>query len=74
VTIVTDTNGFRETKYRRDPRAPEYSVVMPRLDLDALVAQKAVDAGACLWQRTTVTGPVVINGRVCGVKVRSGGR
>lgn len=69
--IVTDAKGQRDARYpARDPRLPQYAVVIPRLDLDALVAQKAVEAGATLWQNTAVTGAVVHNGRVSGVKVR----
>jgi flavin-dependent dehydrogenase/geranylgeranyl pyrophosphate synthase len=68
---VTDVKGYRDMRFsHRDDRSPQYSVVMPRVDLDILVAEHARKAGANLWQRTVVTGPRLENGRVCGVNVR----
>lgn len=37
---------------------PSYGAVRPRLDLDELLAQRAVKAGARLHEDTTVTGPI----------------
>ncbi len=48
---------------------PNYGLVRPRADLDALLAQQAVKAGARLHEQTTVTEPVLDRaGRVVGVK------
>ena len=52
---------------------PPYGLVRPRADLDALVAQQAVKAGARLHEQTTITETIVDRtGRVTGVKGRSG--
>ena len=50
---------------------PPYGLVRPRADLDALLAQQAVKAGARLHEQTTVTEPILdAAGRVVGVKGR----
>src|SRR5664279_281730 len=50
---------------------PNYGLVRPRADLDALLATQAVKAGAVLHQQTTVTEPILdAGGRVVGVKGR----
>ena len=47
---------------------PPYGLVRPRADLDALVAQQAVKAGARLHEQTTITETIVDRtGRVTGV-------
>ena len=54
---------------------PSYGLVRPRADLDALLAQQAVKAGARLHERTTVTEPTVDRaGRVTGIKARGADR
>ncbi|MCW2647374.1 MAG: menaquinone-9 beta-reductase [Pseudonocardiales bacterium] len=51
---------------------PAYGLVRPRADLDALLANQAVKAGARLHEQTTVTEPILDRaGRVVGVKGRS---
>ena len=51
---------------------PPYGLVRPRADLDALVAQQAVKAGARLHEQTTITETIIDRtGRVTGVKGRS---
>jgi geranylgeranyl reductase family protein len=51
---------------------PPYGLVRPRADLDALVAQQAVKAGARLHEQTTITETITDRtGRVTGVKGRS---
>ena len=46
---------------------PTYGLVRPRADLDALLANQAVKAGARLHEQTTVTEPMLdAAGRVCG--------
>jgi geranylgeranyl reductase family protein len=51
---------------------PSYGLVRPRADLDALLAQQAVKAGAHLYEQTTVTEPLLDrSGRVIGVQART---
>jgi geranylgeranyl reductase family protein len=51
---------------------PDYGLVRPRLDLDAILARQAEKAGARLLERTAVTGPVLDRaGRVTGVEART---
>ncbi len=51
---------------------PPFGLVRPRADLDALLARQAVDAGARLYENTTVTEPELdAAGRVVGVAGRT---
>ena len=51
---------------------PPFGLVRPRADLDAMLAQQAVKAGARLYEQTSVTEPVVdSSGRVVGVTGRT---
>ena len=54
---------------------PDYGLVRPRLDFDDLLACHAVKAGARLYERTTVTGPVLDDAtrRVVGVTAKGEG-
>ncbi|MGN6688493.1 MAG: geranylgeranyl reductase family protein [Actinomycetales bacterium] len=51
---------------------PDYGLVRPRLDFDEILASQAVKAGARLYERMSVTGPVVdeTTGRVTAVTAR----
>ena len=52
---------------------PSYGLVRPRSDLDALLANRAVAAGAVLHEQTAVTEPVLDRaGRVTGVLAKAG--
>jgi geranylgeranyl reductase family protein len=52
---------------------PNYGLVRPRADLDHLLVQQAVKAGARLHEQTSVTGPVTDHaGRVVGVTAKAG--
>src|ERR1700744_3930178 len=52
---------------------PAYGLVRPRADLDALLANQAVKAGAVLHEQTTVGEPILDRaGRVCGVSAKVG--
>ena len=54
---------------------PDYGLVRPRADLDALLANQAVKAGARLHEQTLVTEPILDSaGRVIGVKGRAAPR
>jgi menaquinone-9 beta-reductase len=51
---------------------PPFGLVRQRADLDAMLANQAVKAGARLYQQTAVTGPIVdAAGRVTGVKTKN---
>src|SRR5579885_2068926 len=51
---------------------PNYGLVRPRADLDNLLAQQAVKAGARLYEGISVTEPVLdATGRVIGVRGRT---
>ncbi|MEP7177821.1 MAG: geranylgeranyl reductase family protein [Pseudonocardiales bacterium] len=51
---------------------PPFGLVRPRADLDALLANQAVRAGARLHEQTTVTEPILDRaGRVIGVRGRT---
>jgi len=53
---------------------PGYGLVRPRTDLDQLLARRAQQAGARLFEGVTVTGPVLDDrtGRIAGVTAKSG--
>src|SRR5581483_1671136 len=51
---------------------PPFGLVRPRADLDAMLANQAVKAGARLYEQTSVTEPIVdAAGRVVGVSGRT---
>ena len=52
------------------PDFPPYGYVVRRRDLDLLVAENAVKAGATLWQGTDAVAPLVERGFVSGATVR----
>jgi geranylgeranyl reductase family protein len=49
---------------------PDFGVVRTRHDLDHLLVQRAVKAGARLWERAEALGPLVDDGWVVGARVR----
>ncbi|GAA2720564.1 geranylgeranyl reductase family protein [Actinocorallia aurantiaca] len=53
---------------------PDFGLVRPRMDLDQLLAEHAVRAGAVLMQGTTVTEPIIDErtDRVTGVRTKDG--
>jgi menaquinone-9 beta-reductase len=54
---------------------PPFGLVRPRADLDAMLATQAVKAGARLYERTSVTDPIIDDsGRVVGVSGRTADR
>jgi geranylgeranyl reductase family protein len=51
---------------------PPFGLVRPRADLDAILANQAVKAGARLYEQTSVTAPILDGaGRVTGVEART---
>jgi geranylgeranyl reductase family protein len=55
---------------------PGYGLVRPRTDLDQMLARRAQQAGARLFEGVTVTGPVLDDrtGRITGVTAKSSGQ
>ncbi len=49
---------------------PAYGVVRTRHDFDDLLVQRAVKAGAVLWEETEALGPIIDGGWVTGANVR----
>ncbi len=59
-----------EMRWPEHPDLPSYGYVVTRHDLDEMVAERAVKAGATLWQETEAIAPVVDAGLVRGVTVK----
>jgi geranylgeranyl reductase family protein len=60
-----------ELTWPAHPDLPDYGYVITRKDLDALVAERAVKAGATLWEGAEATEPIVEGGLVRGARVRA---
>jgi menaquinone-9 beta-reductase len=58
-----------ELAWPEHPDFPPYGYVVRRRELDDMVAQRAVKAGATLWPATEATEPIVENGLVTGAIV-----
>jgi menaquinone-9 beta-reductase len=58
-----------ELNWPDHPDFPPYGYVVRRSELDDMVAQQAVKAGATLWPATEATEPIVENGLVTGAIV-----
>jgi geranylgeranyl reductase family protein len=52
---------------------PPFGLVMPRDGFDHLLAQRAVKAGASLLEGTEAVEPLLVDGYVCGARVRATG-
>jgi geranylgeranyl reductase family protein len=62
-----------EVDWPRLARWPDYSLVRPRSELDAMLVRHAQDAGARLYTEVTVTDPLLDDaGRVAGVRAQAG--
>jgi geranylgeranyl reductase family protein len=59
-----------EMKWPPHPDYPSYGYVITRHDLDALVAERAVKAGATVWDSSEATQPIVSGGLVRGATVK----
>ncbi len=62
-----------ELRWPPHPHFPDYGYVITRKDLDHLVAERAVKAGATLWEETEATAPIVEDGAVAGVRLKPKG-
>jgi geranylgeranyl reductase family protein len=58
-----------ELRWPEHPDFPPYGYVITRHDLDELVAERAVKAGATLWQSSEAEAPVVEGGLVRGASI-----
>ncbi len=68
--IISPRGSVLRIQYS-DADAPRYARSLPRLQLDAALAEHAVEAGACLRQGFLVQKPLVENGWVRGVRGRT---
>jgi geranylgeranyl reductase family protein len=59
-----------ELEWPTHPDYPSYGYVVTRKDLDHLVAERAVKAGATLWQDAEATAPLLTDGLVRGATVK----
>ncbi|MGH9165665.1 MAG: geranylgeranyl reductase family protein [Acidimicrobiales bacterium] len=59
-----------ELKWPEHPDFPSYGYVVTRKDLDHLVVERAVKAGATLWQETEAVEPVMDAGLLRGAVVK----
>jgi geranylgeranyl reductase family protein len=59
-----------ELEWPDHPVFPSYGYVVRRRDLDEMVAERAVKAGATLWTGAEATAPVVDGGLVAGAQIR----
>jgi geranylgeranyl reductase family protein len=59
-----------ELEWPSHPDYPSYGYVVTRRNLDEMVADQAVKAGATLWMDTEATEPLVENGLVVGAMVK----
>ncbi|HVW31914.1 MAG TPA: geranylgeranyl reductase family protein [Acidimicrobiia bacterium] len=59
-----------ELEWPRHPDYPAYGYVVTRKNLDEMVADQAVKAGATLWPATEALEPLVENGLVTGAVVK----
>ncbi len=66
-----------ELEWPSHPDFPDYGYVITRHDLDEMVADRAVKAGATLWQESEAIAPLVEGGLVRGATIKrkaEGGR
>jgi geranylgeranyl reductase family protein len=70
------SHGFGHTlelAWPEAPGLPRYGYVITRKDLDALVAARAVKAGAELWEHTEAASPISEEGLVKGARLVASG-
>lgn len=66
--------GSRDFEYPVCRDQPDYGLVVPRKKLDHALCQRAVAAGADMWERTRVTDLLWTDGAVTGVRIVRRGR
>ena len=62
-----------ELRWPEHPDYPTYGYVVTRHDLDQLVAERAVKAGATVWEGTEAVAPLLDGGLVRGASIRREG-
>jgi len=62
-----------ELRWPSHPDFPGYGYVIPRTDLDQLVAERAVEAGATLWEQAEAVVPLHDRGLLRGATVERNG-
>jgi menaquinone-9 beta-reductase len=71
--LLVSPKGYElEAMFHKGPGGNN-SYVAPRIYFDALIQQHAIDSGA-EFRQAQVTGPLLENGRVVGVKMKENGR
>src|SRR5690242_15732201 len=60
-----------ELRWPSHPDFPDYGYVVRRRDLDEMVAERAVKAGATLWAATEAVAPLVERGVVRGAQLKA---
>ncbi len=63
-----------ELRWPEHPTFPDHGFVVRRRDLDEMVAEHAVKAGATVFEETEATQPLLNHGHVAGAVVRDGKR
>jgi menaquinone-9 beta-reductase len=69
VRVFMRGHGSREFEYPQAADGHGHGLVVPRLDLDERICRRAVAAGATLWEGAAVTGPLMADGVVTGVRM-----
>jgi geranylgeranyl reductase family protein len=69
IRVFMRGQGSRDFEYPRGLHPPDYGLVVPRLDLDKAICQRAVAAGAELLEKAAVTKLIWNNDVVVGVEV-----
>jgi geranylgeranyl reductase family protein len=62
-----------ELRWPAHPDFPDFGYVVTRKDLDMLVAERAVKAGATLWQESEAVAPLLVGGLLRGALVNRKG-
>ncbi len=67
--VFMRSRGHRDFLYPSSNVAPDFGLVVPRFQLDKLICQQAVAAGAELWEKALVAQLIRHEGGVVGVEV-----
>ncbi|MGB3714198.1 MAG: NAD(P)/FAD-dependent oxidoreductase [Candidatus Promineifilaceae bacterium] len=70
--LLSSPSGYTLVAPIKQAKNGGHTYVIPRMQFDALIQEHAVESGVSFLEGH-VTGPIIENGRVIGVKVKSGG-
>lgn len=73
VQLIMDNKEYGKGKYDDIPFI-KYGIVIPRRELDNMVCQQAVEAGATLWHCSKVVDVVRLHDKICGLCVIRDGK